>query len=363
VAIVRAAVLNAIGDDKLDIRDDVTTVDLAPGEVRIRVRAAGVCHSDLSGMNGTLPSLTPGILGHEASGEVVEVSDGVRDLAVGDRVILSWVPPCGSCPACRRGQPHLCIVHVMQAYARPRFAVGGTPAFGMAGCGTFADELVVPQEGAVKIPADTPFEVAALIGCGVTTGVGAVINTARVEPGSSVVVIGCGGVGVAALQGARLSGASVIVGVDPVPAKHALAKQFGATHAVTPDDLPGLTAELTGGEGFDYAIEVVGAAATIRSAWQAARRGGTVVVVGVGGMDAKVEFSAFELVFDGKALLGSLYGSADVRREYHRLLGLWRAGRLDLEGMISRRLGLDDVNDALDALKGGEVVRQVILFD
>jgi S-(hydroxymethyl)glutathione dehydrogenase/alcohol dehydrogenase len=363
VAIVRAAVLNAIGDDKLDIRDDVSTVDLAPGEVRIRVRAAGVCHSDLSGINGTLPTLTPGILGHEAAGDVVEIGGDVTELAVGDRAILCWVPPCGSCPACRRGQPYLCIVHVMQAYARPRFTVGGAPAFGMAGCGSFAEELVVPQQGAVKIPADTPYEIAALVGCGVTTGVGAVINTAQVEPGSSVVVIGCGGVGVAALQGARLSGASVIVGVDPVPAKHALARQFGATHTATPDELVGLTAELTGGEGFDYAFEVVGAAATIRAAWQATRRGGTTVVVGVGSMDTKVEFSAFELLFDGKTLLGSLYGSADVRRDYQRLLGLWRAGRLDLEGMISRRLGLDDVNDALDALGTGEVVRQVILFD
>jgi len=360
---VRAAVLNAIGDDKLDLRDDVATVDLAPGEVRIRVRAAGVCHSDLSAINGTLPTIAPGILGHEASGEVVEVGGDVTDLVPGDRVILCWVPPCGSCAACRRGQPHLCIVHVMQAYARPRFTVGGVPGFGMAGCGTFAEELVVPQEGAVKIPADTPFDIAALIGCGVTTGVGAVINTARVEPGSSVVVIGCGGVGVAALQGARLSGAAIIVGVDPVLAKHELARRFGATHTATPEDLPALTAELTGGEGFDYAFEVVGAAATIRAAWQATRRGGTTVVVGVGSMEQKVEFSAFELLFDGKALLGSLYGSADVRRDYPRLLGLWRAGRLDLDGMISRRLGLDDVNDALDALKGGEVVRQVILFD
>ncbi len=360
---MRAAVLNANGDEKLEIRDDVSTVDVGPGEVRLKVRAAGVCHSDVSAINGTLPTLTPGILGHEAAGEIVEVGSDVTDLAVGDRAILSWVPPCGSCPACRRGQPHLCMVHVLQAYARPRFVVGGTPGFGMAGCGAFAEEVVVPREGAVKVPADTPFEVAALVGCGVSTGVGAVINTARVEPGSSVVVIGCGGVGVAALQGARLSGASVILGVDPVPAKHALAARFGATHTCTPDELVARTAELTGGEGFDYAFEVVGAPATIRAAWQATRRGGTTVVVGVGAMDAKVEFSPFELVFDGKALLGSLYGSADVRRDYQRLLGLWRAGRLDLDGMISRRLRLDDVNDALAALRGGEVVRQVILFD
>jgi S-(hydroxymethyl)glutathione dehydrogenase/alcohol dehydrogenase len=338
-------------------------VEPADGEVRIRIRAAGVCHSDLSAMNGTLPTLAPGILGHEAAGDVVEVGSAVTGLAPGDRVVLCWIPPCGSCAACRRGQPYICIVHVMEAYARPRFLVGSAPAFGVAGCGAFAEELVVPQQGAVKIPEDTPYEVAALVGCGVMTGVGAVINTARVEPGSTVAVIGCGGVGISAIQGARLSGASVIVGVDPVPAKHELARQFGATHAVTPDELPALGAELTGGENFDYVFEVVGQAATIRAAWQATRRGGTTVVVGAGSVEQKVEFSAFELLFDNKNLVGSLYGWANVRRDYARLLGLWRAGRLDLEGMISRRLRLDDVNDALDAMKQGEVVRQVILFD
>jgi S-(hydroxymethyl)glutathione dehydrogenase/alcohol dehydrogenase len=363
VTVVRAAVISAIGEEKLDLRDDVTTTELAPGDVRIRVKAAGVCHSDLSAMNGTLPTLVPGILGHEAAGDIVEVGTAVNDLAPGDRVVLCWVPPCGSCPACRRGEPFLCTVHVLDAYARPRFKVGDTPAFGIAGCGAFAEEVVMPQQGAIKIPADIPYEIGALIGCGVTTGVGAAINTAQVKPGSSVVVIGCGGVGVAAIQGARLAGASVIVAVDPLASKQESAKQFGATHATNPDGLVDLTAQLTGGEGFDYAFEVVGRAATIRAAWQAARRGGTVTVVGVGSMEEKVEFSAFELLFDGKHLLGSLYGSADVRRDYARLLGLWRSGRLDLEGMISRRLRLDDVNDAIAALKQGEVLRQVILFD
>jgi S-(hydroxymethyl)glutathione dehydrogenase / alcohol dehydrogenase len=208
-----------------------------------------------------------------------------------------------------------------------------------------------------------PYEVAALVGCGVMTGVGSVINTARVEPGSTVAVIGCGGVGIAAIQGARVAGAAVIVGVDTVDAKHDIARRFGATHAVRPQDLTELSAELTGGEGFDYAFEVVGIPQTIRAAWSAARRGGTVVVVGAGRADQDVTFSPFELLFEGKKLLASLYGCADVGRDYDRLLALWRAGRLDLAGMISHRLRLDDAGDALDALGRGDVVRQVIIHD
>jgi S-(hydroxymethyl)glutathione dehydrogenase/alcohol dehydrogenase len=303
----------------------------------------------------------PAILGHEAAGDVVEVGDGVTGLAEGDKVIVNWLPPCGACAACLRGQPYMCMTHVIAAYIEPRFKVGETPAFGMAGCGAFAEELVVPAEGAVKIADDVPYEVAALVGCGVMTGVGAVINTAKVEPGATVAVIGCGGVGIAAIQGARLSGAAVIVGVDPVEAKHEVARRFGATHAVHPDKLGELSAELTGGEGFDYAFEVVGAPQTIRTAWGAARRGGTVVIVGAGRADQQVEFTPFELLFDGKKMLASLYGAADVRRDYARMLGLWRAGLLDLEGMITQRLKLDDLDQGLAALGRGDVIRQVII--
>ena len=358
---MRAAVLHSIDAETMDIRDDVEAVGPGPGQVRIRVRAAGVCHSDLSARNGGLPQPMPAILGHEAAGDVVEVGDGVTGLAEGDKVIVNWLPPCGACASCLRGQPYMCMTHVIAAYIEPRFKVGETPAFGMAGCGAFAEELVVPAEGAVKIADDVPYEVAALVGCGVMTGVGAVINTAKVEPGATVAVIGCGGVGIAAIQGARLSGAAVIVGVDPVEAKHEVARRFGATHAVHPDKLGELSAELTGGEGFDYAFEVVGAPQTIRTAWGAARRGGTVVIVGAGRADQQVEFTPFELLFDGKKMLASLYGAADVRRDYARMLGLWRAGLLDLEGMITQRLKLDDLDQGLAALGRGDVIRQVII--
>ena len=360
---MRAAVLHSIDAEKMDLRDDVEAVGPGPGQVRVRVRAAGVCHSDLSARNGGLPQPMPAILGHEAAGDVVAVGDGVTGLAEGDRVIVNWLPPCGACASCLRGQPYMCMTHVIAAYIEPRFKVGETPAFGMAGCGAFAEELVAPAEGAVKIAGDVPYEVAALGGCGVMTGVGAVINTAKVEPGATVAVIGCGGVGIAAIQGARLSGAAVIVGVDPVEGKHEVARRFGATHAVHPDQLGELSAELTGGEGFDYAFEVVGAPATIRTAWSAARRGGTVVIVGAGRADQQVEFTPFELLFDGKKMLASLYGTADVRRDYARLLGLWRAGRLDLEGMITHRLKLDDLDQGLAALGHGDVIRQVIIHD
>jgi S-(hydroxymethyl)glutathione dehydrogenase / alcohol dehydrogenase len=360
---VKAAVLNAIGDDKLELRDDVTTIDPEPTQVRIRVRATGICHSDMSAMNGTLPALAPGIVGHEAAGEVVEVGSAVTNLAPGDHVVLSFVPPCGGCPACLRGQPHLCGVHAIRAYMEPRFRAGDQPLFGFAGLGTFAEELVVPQEGAVKIDKDVPFEVGALVACGVLTGVGAVINTAKVEPGSKVVVIGCGGVGISTIQGARVAGASVIVAVDPLVEKHEVAKKFGATHATTPEGLQELNAQLTASEGFDYSFDVVGIPETIRSAFDIARRGGTVVVVGAGRGDAMVQFSAQELFLHEKRILGSFYGSADIRRDYHRMLGLWKAGRLDIEGMISRRIGLADINDGLQALRGGTVIRQVVLFD
>jgi S-(hydroxymethyl)glutathione dehydrogenase/alcohol dehydrogenase len=360
---MRAAVLNQVGDTKLELRDDVRTTDVGPNEVRIRVRATGVCHSDLSAMDGTLPALAPGIIGHEGAGEVVETGDAVAHLKTGDHVALTFVPPCGTCVNCRGGRPHLCAIHTIAAFMNPRFLIGDTPVFGYAGTGTFAEELVVPADGAVRIDDDVPYEIGALVACGVMTGVGAVINTAKVEPGATVLVIGCGGVGISAIQGARLAGAAQIVAVDPVTDKHETAKRFGATHAVTPDGLAELHQSLTASQGWDYAFDVVGLPATIRSAWDNARRGGTVVVVGAGRGDAMVQFSAQELFLHDKRLLGSFYGGADVQRDYPRLLALWRAGRLDLEGMISKRITLDEINDGLQALRaGGNLIRQIVTF-
>jgi S-(hydroxymethyl)glutathione dehydrogenase/alcohol dehydrogenase len=214
----------------------------------------------------------------------------------------------------------------------------------------------------MRIDDDVPYEVAALVGCGVTTGVGAVINTAQVRPGDTVGVIGCGGVGIAAVQGARLAGAAVIVAVDTVPARHAAARRFGATHTATPDELSDLQMSVVS-EGFDHAFDVVAVPETLRTAWTACRRGGSVIVVGAGRAEHQVEFSPFELLFEGKRILPSLYGSAEPHRDFPRLLALWRAGRLDIEGMISRRLRLDQAGDALAALGSGDVIRQVIIND
>ena len=356
---MRAAVLQAVGDEKLDVRDDVTAEGPGPGQVRVRIAATGVCHSDLSGMNGTIPTAVPAVLGHEGAGEIIAVGGGVTGLAEGDHVIISWMPPCGGCADCLRGQPQLCMLG-LAASAVPHFKQGDQPLFAFAGTGTFAQEVVVSSQAAIKIADDVPFDVASLIGCGVTTGVGAAINTARVRPGSSVVVFGCGGVGISVIQGARIAGAAEIVAVDLVDGKLDMARKLGATHAVKPEDLADLSGQITGGGGFDYAFEAIGNPVTIRAAFDAARRGGDVIVVGVGRMDQFVQFNAFELFFNEKSFKGSMYGSADVRTDFHRLLRLWRGGQLDLEGMITRRSGLDGINEAFRAMQAGEVIRTVI---
>ena len=360
---MRAAVLHNIGDEALEVRDDVGLNPIQPGQVKVDVRATGLCHSDLSAMNSTIPQPAPFVPGHEAAGVVVDVGDGVTAVQPGDRVIVVWSPPCGRCRFCLdRHQPNLCPNIQFVIGATPNFRLGDTPVFGMAGVGTFSQTLLLPQEGVVKIDDDVPFEIASLVGCAVMTGVGAALNTAKVAPASSVVVFGCGGVGISAIQGARVAGAAEIVAVDLVDQKLEDAQRFGATHAVKPDELDTLKASLTGGDGFDYAFEAIGLPETMRAAYDATRRGGTTCVIGVGAADKEISFSALELFFNEKRFVGSYYGSADVRSDFHRVLRLWKAGRLDLEGMISRRLSLDDVNSAIADLKAGKVIRQVITF-
>lgn len=361
---MRAALLHAIGDDRLDIRDDLTLAPMGPEDVRIRMRATGVCHSDLSVLTGVLPASLPVVPGHEGAGEVVEVGEHVTSVRPGDHVIVNWTPACGRCDSCVRGQPYLCSTYLTAGFTNARFRFdGGTPAYGMAGCGTWAEEIVVPWQGAVKVDPDVPFEIAALIGCSVTTGLGAVLNTAKVRPGSTVAVIGCGGVGLSVIMGARLSGATTILAVDPIIAKHEAAVRIGATDTCTPDRLGEVTAALTGGHGFDYAFEVVGTSATITAAWRAARRGGDVIVVGAGAADDMFSVSAFDLLFQGKNLLSSLYGEADVRRDFPRYARLWKAGKLDVEALISSRIGIADLNDAVAALRAGSALRQVVVMD
>ncbi|MET9547749.1 MULTISPECIES: Zn-dependent alcohol dehydrogenase [unclassified Streptomyces] len=356
---MRAAVLHEIGQDKLEVLDDVEALGFGPGKVRIRIRATGLCHSDVSAMNGVLPQPAPFIPGHEGAGEILDVGDGVSGLAPGDRVLLSWLPACGTCPACKRGQTQLCLAGFMNA-GTPNFKRPGGDVFGFAGTGTFTEEVVVDAGCAVPIPDDVPFDIAALIGCGVTTGLGAAINTADVRAGSSVAVIGCGGVGISAIQGARLKGAAQIVAVDPVASRREAALGFGATEAVPPDGLADAKQRITAGEGFDYVFEVVGKSATARTAYETTRRGGTLCVVGAGAMDDHLQLNMFELFFDEKRILPSMYGGGDVLQSYERAIALWRAGRIDLENLITHRVRLTEINEALDQMRTGTALRTCI---
>lgn len=355
---MRAAILTELNKD-FEVRDDLELDGPGPGEVRVKMAASGVCHSDVSFQNGTVTIPLPSVVGHEGSGEVIGVGDGVDNVAVGDPIIISWVPPCGECFFCLSHQPNLCMTGMARA-ATPHFHIGNDKVFSGIGTATFAEETVIPSIGAIKISKEIPLDVAALIGCGVMTGVGAAINTAKVEPGSSVLVIGCGGVGVSAIMGAKAAGAAEIVAVDPVDRKLEWAKGFGATHAVKPEDLEEIKGQLTDGRGFDYAFEVVGSKATIKNAWENTRRGGTTVVVGMARADQIVELSAFDIFYSEKKLLGCFYGSSDVRTDFQRLLRLWQQGRLDLEGMITQRIELSEINGAVKAMLNGEVIRTVI---
>jgi S-(hydroxymethyl)glutathione dehydrogenase/alcohol dehydrogenase len=360
---VRGAVLQNPGDDALVIRDDIRLVgDVGPGEVRVRIRATGICHSDISAIDGVLPAPIPCIPGHEAAGDIVAVGANVRSVQPGDRVILTLIPPCGACRFCLGGQANLCDSVVNPFDTPPRYAAGDELLFSLGGISSWVEEAIVPEQGVVKIASDIPYDVAAIVGCAVTTGVGAVLNTARLTPGATVAVFGCGGVGMSVIQGAQLAGASAVLAIDVSEEKLKLAESLGATHVATPAQTSSVGDSIHDGLGFDVTFEAIGRGSTIRDAYDASRRGGMMVVVGAGGMEDIVEFSAFELFFFERTIKGSVYGSADVRRDFPLLLDLWRAGRLDLQALITRHLTLDDINDGISALRAGREIRQVVEF-
>ena len=350
--------------------EEVTLDPPGPGEVRVRLAASGVCHSDLSAVSGLLPVKLPAVLGHEGAGTVEEVGPGVAGLAPGHRVVLSWVTPCGACFYCRIARPNLCELgeRINRIHRMPdgttRLRLGGTELQAISALGTLAECAVVPAPAAVRLDDDVPLDKAALFGCAVMTGVGAVINTARVRPGSQVAVFGAGGVGLNAIQGAVLAGAERIVAVDNNAAKLALAEAFGATHVIdaSRQDALGTLRELTSGRGVDYAFEAIGRKDTIELAYAATRRGGTCVVIGLGSRDESVSLNAFHLPIQEKRLLGCWYGSADVHRDFPRLIALWRAGRLKLDALVTRTYRLDEVNDAFAGLADGRNARGVVLF-
>jgi S-(hydroxymethyl)glutathione dehydrogenase/alcohol dehydrogenase len=342
------------------VMEELVGVDLGDHDVEIHVEATGVCHSDLALLGGLMPP--PTVLGHEGAGTVVGVGRDVSRVKLGDRVIAAFTPACGQCWYCT----HDASQHCKRAF---RFATtirwhrhDGTDVLSASGLGTYAESIRTHEASVVPVRTDLPSDQLALIGCGVTTGVGAALNTADVQPGDVVVVIGCGGVGQFVVQGARIAGAAVIVAADPSATKRDFALGIGATHAIDPAD-GGLIDELkalTGGRGVDVAFEVVGRAELVRQAFDATRPGGTTVIVGMPALDAEVSLPLFDWFHAEKKVLGCNYGSAQVRREFPRLVALAEAGQLDVGAAITKVRALDDVNTALDDLRAGAVVRTVL---
>ena len=362
---VKAAVLWNF-DEPLKI-DALTLKAPREDEVVVRLAASGVCHSDLSVLQMKIPAPPPLVLGHEGAGIVEEVGKGVVGLKPGDHVILSWVENCGKCHYCRNGTEHLCDTGIRAAIKGKEavFEKDGVDVSRFAGVGSFAERTVVRASACIKIRDDMPLDRACLVGCGVMTGVGAAVNTARIRPGETVAVFGCGGVGLNVIQGAALCGASRIVAVDLVESKLALARQFGATDVVngkSVEDPVEAIRDLTGKIGVDYAFEVIGAPAVIQQAFRAVKRGGKAVVVGVPRMGDEVAIQGWSLGLEEKSLLGSLYGSASVKRDFPRLVELYMQKRIKIDELISRRIGLEQVNEAFAAMESGEVARSVIVY-
>jgi NDMA-dependent alcohol dehydrogenase len=361
---VKAAVLYDFGE-RLRV-ESLALAATRADEVVVKLAASGVCHSDLSVQQGKLPLPPPVVLGHEGAGIVEEVGRDVKTLRPGDHVVLSWVENCGRCHYCIAGRVHLCEggMHSMMAGGELVFEKDGTKIARMAGVASFAERTVVRASAAIKIPHDVPLDRACLVGCGVMTGVGAATNTARVRPGQTVAVYGCGGVGLNVVQGAALCGAARIIAVDLSPAKLELARVFGATDVVEAKDGngPDRIRELTGGLGVDFAFEVIGVPAVIRQAFLSLKRGGKAIVVGVAPIGTEVSLPALMIPSDEKSIVGSLYGSANVQRDMPRLIELYQRGRLKLDELVSERIQLDDVNAAFTAMEEGRVARSVIVF-
>jgi NDMA-dependent alcohol dehydrogenase len=340
------------------------------GEVMVRVVSAGVCHSDLHVMKGDLPSNLPVVIGHEGSGVVEEVGEGVTRVARGDHVILVWRAPCGECFYCLRKKPILCDAGTRIRFTgrlfddTSRFSRGGEEIRHFAGVSSFSEVTVVPQQSVVRIRRDVGLEKAALVGCAVMTGVGAVVNTARVEPGSSVLVFGAGGVGLNVVQGAALAGAEKVIAVDRLDNKLAYAKQFGATHTINGgrENVVEVVRELTDGVGADYAFDAIGNIKILEQGLEAIRKAGTLVCVGMPHHEAQLSFTVFPFVLAEKRIISSIYGSCDPWVDFPRILNLYVAGKLKLDELISREYRIEQVNEAFKALEAGEVARSIVRF-
>ncbi|HEX2317324.1 MAG TPA: alcohol dehydrogenase catalytic domain-containing protein [Thermomonospora sp.] len=350
----------------LDVRE-VWVADPGPGEVLVRLGASGVCGSDRHVLDGEWSLPSPTVMGHEGAGTVEAVGAGVTDVAPGDNVILSWYYPCRRCRACAAGKAWACTGTRSNECLLPdgttRLSDDNGMVYPYLAVGTMSEYTVVPESAAVRVPSDLPFDVASLIGCSITTGVGAVTNNARVPSGASAVVVGCGGVGLAVVMGLVLAGAYPIIAVDTSAEKLAAARSFGATHTVQAG--PGVAAEvaeITGG-GADFAFEVIGRVETIETLPSLLTTGGVGVLVGLPPEGARAGIDVLELAESGKTLIGSNYGGAVPSLDFPRLADLYLAGRLPLDSLISHRVRLEEVNEAFDAMRAGTRTRSVIVFD
>ncbi|MEU6776147.1 Zn-dependent alcohol dehydrogenase [Streptomyces sp. NPDC046759] len=358
---VRAAVLPAIGAPL-----EITGIDLpapGPGQVRVRLAAAGVCHSDLSLSNGTMRVPVPAVLGHEGAGTVAAVGEGVTHLAEGDPVVLNWAPSCGRCHTCALGEVWLCanaLNGAADVYARTTDGTELHPGLNVA---AFAEETVVSASCVLPLPEGVPLVDAALLGCAVLTGYGAVHHSAKVRRGETVAVFGVGGVGLATLQSARIAGASRIIAVDVSPQKEELARAAGATdYVLASGNTPREIRALTGKQGVDVSIECVGRAVSIRAAWESTRRGGRTTVVGIGGKDQEVTFNALEIFHWGRTLSGCVYGNTDPARDLPVLAEHVRQGRLDLSALVTERIALEGIPAAFENMLAGKGGRALVVF-
>jgi len=364
---IRAAVLEATGGPF-----HIEELDLAPpaqGEVLVRLHASGVCHSDFNAIDGTAETRCPAVLGHEGAGVVEVVGEGVTRVEPGDHVALSWAPWCGECAECTRDLPWLCSTAwpamgtggLMDG--TPRLSRGGEPVYHYSFLSTFAEACVVPERCCVPIPADVPFDVAGLVGCAVTTGVGAVWRTAGVRPGDRVAVIGCGGVGLSALMAAVAVGAEPVIAVDAAPQKLDVARSFGASEGVLWAGSPEATAEAVreaSGGGVDYAIEATGRPEAMLAAYLSARPRGAAVLIGIPREDAVLPLPALSIPRSERRVLGSIYGSSKPERDFPLTLDLYRAGRLPLDRLVSHRLPLDEVEQGFELMRSGDALRVVL---
>lgn len=349
----------------------VVDVGLDPpraGEVLVQMKATGICHSDLSVINGTIPNPFPTVLGHEGAGIVDQVGEGVTNVQPGDHVVLSFVPHCGECFHCLHSEPNLCIGGRpelgMMLDGTSRVTLNGERIAVMSFLGNMAEYAVVPAMSVVAVDKSFPFKAAALVGCGVTTGVGAAIKTAPVHPGDTVAVFGCGGVGLSVVQGARIAGAKQIIAVDLNEEKLAIAMELGATETVD----PGANAikeimNRTGGIGVDHCFEVTGNPKVIEGCFKATRRGGTLTLVGVGPMDQKFSINTLIVPITGKTIKGSMYGDANFKVDFPNYLELYKQGKLNLDRMVSRTYAIDEAPQAFEDLEQGRNARGVIVYD